>query len=202
LTKQCYPAERVKIPAEEIVKIKNIIDWVNDPSRAIPWAFALAIPLAVALLLARGCSEAEASPKWNLAISESWVINLEGTNRFLPATTRLAIPAIFKASENVSVVVKPRISWVFQAFKPHPGLILGTGFRVHHDLIVTTGVLYHLRLPYDGKSVDHLISPGIGVAIPLTDGIVWSPSVGIGKWVNGPCNVSFVPVELQFRLPW
>ncbi len=161
--------------------------------------------MTILVLLATLCSTSTthaASPIFKITVSEGWALTLEKDPKLLPGSARVALAIIIPLGDGISIAVKPRIRIPHTEFAPQPGLIIGMGFRITDSLTWLVGVLYEPLINYDDGTMRHLISPGTGPSIAITDGISISASVAAGcTAADGVCSFAFTPVEIAFTLP-
>jgi len=137
----------------------------------------------------------------SIAVAEGWPIAVSDSGEFthLSSNTRLAIMIGIPLTEKITFVVKPRIVLKQTNFKPQPGLILGTSFKLTDGLGWAVGILYQCFPPYDDKT-RHLLSLGTGPVVRLTDSVSYTPSVAGGRFINGSWSLAVVPIEFSFQL--
>ncbi|PIZ94941.1 MAG: hypothetical protein COX81_02165 [Candidatus Magasanikbacteria bacterium CG_4_10_14_0_2_um_filter_37_12] len=161
--------------------------------------------LFAALILSWCSNSAHAStkPVFKIGISEGWAFSLEEKPVFFPGSTRVAFAIIFPVADGISVAVKPRLKIGHADFKPQPGIILGAGFKITDRLTWLVGILYEPNIDYDTGEMKHLISPGTGPSMKITNEISIDSSLAIGVNVaDGVWSLAIVPIEISFKLPW
>jgi hypothetical protein len=142
--------------------------------------------LVVMALISIG-DQTRAAPSVTLKVAEGYLVLFEedGTPHPGPVSTRFGISLGWKVHPSWIVNAEVGVAISNTVFEPAPRVILGVTYLIDERWSFGGGLLYQPNPPYGGRSITHLIGPGLGPAYCLDGKFLFGLSFGASKLLKG-----------------